>query len=522
MRLRPQNIGRFITLVAFCVPAAWAQGPLTLSQFTDCIASYGANPPYNYGPTCQLGPNLAPGSNGVWQVSNTLSIGRNVTIVGTSGNAGDVILQRTSALGTNSIMSAQAGTIVSISWLTFDGNRNSTQCSSNTSGLSDVDLSNAGLAAVLNVNFIRAPGNALLLGGAASNLQQASVVGYSNFGLSNGFSNPSRGYNLSGPQTANRWTGAFLFNNYTGAWYNNFAYAGTAAINVYSGTVQYVIANTLFSNRYEQPDGASGGQLYINGAATYASVANNLIDGNYWTTTGHNSGNTDMICSPAGTGDYVFGVEGFGVGHRFFNNQIQNNTGWGILLRPSASGSGGSLDNTVVSGYDPFCSEGYPPGCQPTAHYITNNASCWPLYGCYGAGWGADMAIAGLTIDGKNGVESNNITLDNIRVTNNGRLGVSLSYLNGSPGFTDSQNSGAPDACITSNPPGSDSGDLYTFAVSSAYTSYIRRCPPPWCQTECQINYNSCLSYCPAPGLPGHDQCVQGCTTGYDACLSQC
>lgn len=168
-----------------------------------------------------------------------------------------------------------------------------------------------------------------------------------------------------------------------------------------------------------------------------------------------------------------YGIEAFGVGHRFFNNQIQNNLGWGILLRARLdSGAAASLDSTIVSGYDPFCAAGYPLGCTFVPHYITNNAGCW-TYGCYGSGWPADMAVAGLTIDGTGGSSSNNITLDHVRVTNSGRYGLSLTNLTGGPGFTDSQNSGYNYACVTGN----SGGDLHTSNVASDYTFYTNLCP---------------------------------------------
>jgi hypothetical protein len=477
--MKQQRIGILLSLclALFCTPIV-CKGALTLSDFRDCIswdpAKYG---PYQalYGDLCQLGPNPDPGSNGVWDVTSQLEIGRdNVRITGTPSDSADVILRRTAAVGAADMMYALGGiTVQEISWLTFDGNRNSSQCSDTELAIADLnlDLTGFGLATVHHVTFIRSRWNALFLRGTFSDPSQgiASTVSYSNFGLRNGFVKPTRGYNLTGPQTAIHWDAVRISDDGTGVWYNHIAYTGHDAINALSGSLQYVIGNDLFSNRYEQPDGVSGGQLFIEGP-TYVSVANNMIDGNNWTTTGHNTSNTDIYCTPA-SGLYTLGIEAIGTGNRYYNNQIQNNTAWGMLLH----GSPGALDYTVVSGYDPFCEAGYPAGCVFVPHYITNNASCWSQYGCYGPPYPSDMEVSGLTINMREypGSPGANITLDHVRVTNNGRHGVSLNNLVGTPGFTDSKNSGNPYACIQNNA----GQNLRAVNVGPAYTSYINLCP---------------------------------------------
>jgi hypothetical protein len=65
---------------------------------------------------------------------------------------------------------------------------------------------------------------------------------------------------------------------------NNFYYNGTAAINVKDSQGQ-VYWNNLSTNRYENPDGSGGGQLFFDQNSSYITVAENYIDGGNWSTT---------------------------------------------------------------------------------------------------------------------------------------------------------------------------------------------------------------------------------------------
>jgi hypothetical protein len=450
---------------------------LNLTDFITCVSSSGS------GSTCQL-------ASGVWDVTATIEIQRGVEIVGTVNDASDVVLRRTSTLGANDLMAwdgAYDPAAIVVHWLTFDGNRpNTTACySGGGAPFAELDLSIVGLATVQNVNFIRGMSDDLRLGASLQNYSTgtASSVSYSQFGQ--GLVNSGNGYSLNGPQTAAAWNGAILFDDYTGAWYNNIAYSGTAAIAVWNGTITYVINNTLYSNRYEEPDGISGGQLYVNDDATYASAANNQIDGASWNPSNAQQSNPSSanytLCSPgyAHTGglvdDHSFGIEAFGLGHRYYNNQVQNNRGYGMLLRDSSTGTHHSMDNTIVSGYDPFCAVNLPPGCTFTPHYLYNNAQCGT--GCYNSthgGFPASMNVANLVINGDNATSANNITLDHIRSENSTLWGANLSNLTGSPGFTDSQNGGTNYACMSSNL----GGDLTTNGtIASGYMSFTYSCP---------------------------------------------
>ncbi len=221
----------------------------TLASFRTCIGSGGS------GSTCAI-------SAGTHDIDTTLQIERSgITIEGTVGDATQVIFRRTSLLGRASIMaintSAVSSPILTIRSATFDGNRQLNSgtvplCSS-SGGPADLDLWDAGIATVQYINFISAPWDALHIGGSQASGVNASTVSYSNFGQ--GFSSMSR----TAPQTATRWFGILAQGNSTGIYYNNIAYVGLAAIDLYSGFGQYVIGNQMNSNRYEQPDGISGG-----------------------------------------------------------------------------------------------------------------------------------------------------------------------------------------------------------------------------------------------------------------------
>lgn len=430
-----------------------------LAGFQACIAWDGGT--NGYSSVCTL-------NSGVWPVLSTLHIGRGgLTLLGTTNNAADVILQRTSALGYNPILTIDGTALtVTINWLTFDGNRQAVAVCDIDRSVADVELFNAGLATVQNVNFISAPWRALHLGGSLGSSTQASSVSLSNFGQ--GFN--SQGITRSAPKTATRWFG-IIFQGYgTGVWHNNIAYVGLAAVHPFSGDRQYIVGNQFQKNRYEQPDGISGGQIWIADQATNLSVADNLINGDFWTTTGKNTGNTDILCTP-NTGLYTLGIEGSGDGHRYYNNAIIQNTGWGILLRPWSSTS--TLNSNVISGYDPFCTG----SCVFVPKYIENNAGCWSLYGCYGSGWPTSMGVAGVNVNNTvagpgSGIGSvANLTLDHVRSRNNGRYGVSLYNVTGTPGFIDSVN-GSNYACITGNPT-----NLTSSGSSSGYNSYTNLCP---------------------------------------------
>ena len=383
------------------------------------------------------------------------------------------------------------GTTITVHYLTFDGNRmNTTPCAANpVAGNADLDLSNVHVATVQYVNFIRAPFNSLYLGGDGVS-GAASTVSYSNFG--SGFNNPSRvGYsNLTGPQTASRNNAITLEGPSTGVWHNSINYAGGVAVQDYSGSFHYIVDNNINENHYEDADGIPGGQIYFSGgnaATSYTSVANNVVNGNYWSTANAQQANPSQpnytLCAPgynAGwpSGSYPYGIEVSGSGHVFYNNAVIQNLGFGMFLRPWNSSQ--PLQNITISGYDPFC----PTYCQNVpnvAHYIDSNGGCYSLYNCFPSSiYGVAGEVAGININtsaaggsGPPGTVSG-ITLDHVRVRNSGRWGASFSGASGI-GFTDSQNGGVNYACFSGNVAGAlNTG---TSGNSSGFLSFTNLCP---------------------------------------------
>src|SRR5208283_103779 len=176
-----------------------------------------------------------------------------------------------------------------IEYLTFDGNRwafgappssgfstapNLSCLQGNFCG-NDLDLTQAVIATVWYVNFIRAPDSALGLGGSGDT-PTVSTVDYSTFGFtpSTGvsgectYTNPVT--NATTPTACATRTTSITLMGYSGAYYNTVQYSGTAAITMENtGTpvvdvYEMAYGNTLTQNRYELSDGnPTGGQLYV-------------------------------------------------------------------------------------------------------------------------------------------------------------------------------------------------------------------------------------------------------------------
>jgi hypothetical protein len=211
---------------------------------------------------------------------------------------------------------------VTVSGLTFDGNRYGVPglaCLPGNSPYSDLDLGLAGARVDARwLAFVNAPGDAIHLGGTDSR------ISFSDFGQGTA--------DEAAPRTGARTTSIFLLGDHAGAYFNAISYSGTAAINIY-GQNQVAYGNLIRHNRYEISDGSGGGQLYLEGGTTNALVAGNVVDGEGWKTTGATvlaSG-----CAPPPDPQFVSGIEAYGLGHQFFNNEVVNNSGSGMQLAGS-------------------------------------------------------------------------------------------------------------------------------------------------------------------------------------------
>jgi hypothetical protein len=429
----------------------------------DCIGPNGAN--MGYGMICQLAPGTyqAPFPDSYGNAQSNFVIGRSgympsgssspvwLTVTGYSiGGPADTVLQRFSEniptdTYTNVIMTAPlSGSVgyVAINNLTFDGNRYGfgingagISCWNNPQGLGyqappgyqgnqlayiDLFLEYGGPFQVESVDFINAPGTALLLGGTG-NANLASSVSYSNFGQGGTGIGPGGGaaQGLDGPQTATRFTAIYLEGSYTAALYNRISYAGSGITfdrdgnNV--GTNQTAYGNTLTQNRYELPDGISGGQFAVYQFVTNAFVAANVMDGAGWPTadlwdnpdpiTGLPTKQLATGCTMVSqTPLQVDGIEASGVGHGFFNNEITHYTGGGMAIS----------DGDTVATKDVTISSNNPSDPNDAPRFIEYNASDGIVL--FGPPHPAPADTAG-------------VTLDAVFVQNNAGFGVSSYFV---------------------------------------------------------------------------------------------
>jgi hypothetical protein len=432
-----------------------------LTDFQSCLSTgWNATHTVNYGNVCQLtrGLYMVPCSVGsagcgAGDISGPLIIGRSGTrssplwVLGTAvSGVADTILQR-SATSLKSIMTVGKGiTYVDIDNLTFDGNRYA-GCSSisvcgprvglglnclpaTDNSIADLNAGAGGVVTIQYVDFINAPWIALILGGTASTLS------YSNLGL--GFRSETAA------ETATRATGVFLMGQSSGVYYSNIYYAGGSAINLYQGTGQYVYGNTLIEDQYElsyagcQYSGCppGGGQLFIDPATTGATVAANVIDGNYWRTL---ATPPPINGCPVAPNQTSLGIEAYGNGHRFLNNSIMRNMSSGITL-----GGSSPTNNITISGLNSF-------DANDTPRYIQDNH------------WGGIRFLGPKTCGNICSYTSSGVTLSHLRVVRNNAYGIYLESVSGT-GFWESKSPSRHrnDVCMYGNV----TGDVCSFSAS--------------------------------------------------------
>jgi hypothetical protein len=228
-----------------------------------------------------------------------------------------------------------------------------------------------------------------------------------------------------------------------------------------------------------------GGQLYIQGGVTYTTVADNVINGNYWITSNAQQSNPNQpyytLCAPGTNsafpyGSYPYGIEASATGDRYFNNSIIQNLGFGILLRPWNPGN--TLDSVEISGYDPFC----PQYCTYSPQYIENNTGCSVVANCFTTPtWPVSMGVAGINVN-TTAANSNgtgyvtNLTLNHVRSVSNNAFGISLDHVSGI-GYEDTNYSpptAYPYACIENNGTNVNARTSGNSLTNPNYTNY---CP---------------------------------------------
>jgi hypothetical protein len=315
----------------------------------------------------------------------------------------------------------------------------------------DLNLSYGGPFIVQWMDFINAPVWAMELTGNGSSVL-VSNFGQGGYGI--GPYGGGRPSTETETQSATRHAAIFLDGANNGASYNNIAYTGDGAIDI-NGSGQYFYGNLVVQSRYEMPNGA-GGQVFLSPSSSGASVAGNVIDGtpgydgvtiaDLWHTTSTTV--LDTGCSPQSGAEFPGGIEVYGSGHFFYNNEVENNSGGGMQL----AGSNPTSDITISSwngenpsdttpryieynGYDgiqflgPYalsadCTvSGGGPG------YLDSHSVCQPIYAAQG------------------------VTLDNVLVRRNNGYGVRLDgvsndVLHTNPIFGGNYNGFINNACI--------------------------------------------------------------------------
>jgi hypothetical protein len=373
---------------------------------------------------------------------------------------------------------------VTISYLTFDGNRyafgtggNGISClmsqwsdQRNNFSMVDLDLSAGGNFTVTWLDFVNAPGTALHLTGSAGAGGNLSTVSFSNFGV--GLCPNGTGYCTgigpsgqsgaeSGPQSATRFTAVYLSGGSqasgwagAGAYYNNIQYAGTAGLSL-DGYGQTVYGNLLFGNRYEISDGSGGGQITLwpgfFGNSAYASIAGNVVNGNNnWPNQHGGWAYTETLCPLVQTqAQSNGGMEVNGVGHRFYNNEVYQNSGGGMVFNLSPVTTG----QVTVSSTNPWYSGDTP-------RYIESNA--------YG----------GITFYGTTDNSIQGVSLDDVLISSNAVYGVNFVNVSNYSSYTGFIQNGS---CMQGNTTNVTYSGPNTpqYLYPSSYSSYHgAACPP--------------------------------------------
>jgi hypothetical protein len=286
----------------------------------------------------------------------------------------------------------------------------------------DLNLSYGGPFIVQWMDFINAPFWGVDLKGNGSSI---SVSNFGQGGYGIGPSGGSTPGTETEKQSATRHSAIYLAGANNGAWYNNIAYTGDGAINM-NGTGQYFYGNLLAQSRYEMPNG-QGGQVFVSPSSSGTVVAGNVIDGtpgwdgvsilDLWTTT--SSTMLDTGCSPRPDDQYPSGIEAYGSGQFFYNNEAENNSGGGM-------GFGGSnpTNDITISSWNP-----YDPSDTP--RYIENNGWAGILFlGPYTLGnCPLSPGVLGY-LDSHSVCQPiiavHGVTLDNVLVRRNAGYGVRL------------------------------------------------------------------------------------------------
>jgi hypothetical protein len=459
MRHTPRVIATKAFSLNVVVPALLT----SLDMLQDCISAQGAT--MGYGSTCQLSPD--PDQSTPYLVFSPLLIGRsNIVITGTMlAGPADTVLRRAAPTVSN-IMLVESDSItdVTVQYLTFDGNRygfgtagQGLSCLKQQFQMIDLKLAvnspppvapldpffySFGNFLVQWVDFINAPDTALVIAGGG-------FLRLSNFGMAaHGIGPTGAEIQETGEQAATRFTAAYISGNNNGALYNAIYNAGTAGMTL-EGSGQTVYSNLIRRNRYEISDGSGGGQLALWRGAANAYVAGNVINGDSWPPQDP-SYSLATLCPNVGV-QQNGGGEVNGVGHSFYNNEVEQHTGDGIVFKADYPTTSGQI---TVSSRNP--SDGFD-----TPRYIEGNA-----------GYGG---IVFLGPPDSRYTPVQGVTLDAVLSRNNAGWGVYLEGVQNYAGFIGFING----SCMSQNrgntDPANDAGNVGSDTTTNL-TNHIPTC----------------------------------------------
>jgi hypothetical protein len=283
------------------LPAALSQQTLTLDQFRTCISPQG----YDYGSTCLLEAKLGAPPNDAHNITQPLVIGRSgILVQGTLVSSRSNTTLRRMAPMDAVVIVADGVYNVSIWDFTFDGNRR-------TYG---------GVRPKFELNLGAGTSGIYVSSDFVDSQDFAGSVCYSECRYA--WSNFHGGCYPVGTPTCQPNTSALYVSNAATFWLNHnlFESYGTGAVGIFQSTAGEITWNTFYGNHWQYSFGNPGGQLVIDAASSNIDIGNNVIDG------------MNVPPPPSDPSLFIAGVEAYGSGLFFGNNEIRNHNGNGMSL----------------------------------------------------------------------------------------------------------------------------------------------------------------------------------------------
>lgn len=377
---------RRLLVFLFMCSGGWA---MSWSAWTACIQTAWSNCPLDAG---------------TYQVAGPLYPAVGVTMSGSGTSNYSTVLQRPSGAGGYPLINITASS-VAIYNLTIDGNRYSfpnaqTGCGSNQTeacgpagayGCTGATGANNGQTYDI-VTTVPATIDQVAMwnsAGVTPLYMSGGTIEFSSFYYGN-----SNGPWLTGAQFADVHDNAMQYNGTAG-----IRFSGTAGANLQR--------TSFFENRYEMPDGAGGGQIYIDYGAQWVYIFNNTVDGNNWVAPARPTQINGCYGPDTAQGVSGIEVEPASTKNKVYGNEVTRNTGSGISVHSATS--------LYLSGYN---SDG-------TYKYIHDNTGNAPPF---------NRPTLGIEFLYTSYGSSTGITLDRILSKNNSGDAVSFQFDSGASG----------------------------------------------------------------------------------------